>query len=324
MEKDKTTALKKGIAYIGALQNGHGYWEDFAISEVGSSNQWVTGYIGYALLQQNDTSEYLKKAAAWLLASELPGGGWGYNHNTLADADSTANAIRLLANFSEINGNKKRLYRSADFLLSFQDHDTGGFVTYRPDMAQVFARSKWCKPEISVTAMSGLALLGIAGKRYREVLLHIKKFLLKRQLPEGCWDSYWWNGPMYSAGLSVSFLKQTGEDAAVKKGLAWIIGQLDSPLSPFDTALALSALKTAHDRQGGYAEIADTVLIRLLEMQRPDGSWDPDPILKVPDPYENLPPWERIGNIPTRCVEEQHRLFTTATAVGALKNRPIG
>jgi len=317
MGKEEKTALNKGIDFICALQNEKGYWEDFNISEVGPSNQWVTAYIGCSLINSDIALKYVKKAADWLLASELLGGGWGYNDNTLADADSTSNALRMLASFNETNENRELLCRLADFLISFQDNDTGGFLTYRPDSAGVLAQSGWCRSEISVTAMAGLALLKVDKKRYRNNLLQIKNFLHKTQFKNGSWESYWWNGRMYGTSLAASFLWQVGESTAARKGIEWIIGQLDPLLSPFDTALALSALGIASNGQE-YREIMGKGLNRLTKVQHDDGGWGSESILKVPNPYENLPPWERTGNIPTRLVQDQNRLFTTATVIGAL------
>jgi squalene cyclase len=320
MAKDKNAVLDKGLGFIGARQHEHGYWEEFAISEVGSSNQWVTAYIACALLRQDRdvASKQVKKAAAWLLATELPGGGWGYNHRTPADADSTANALRMLAGCSATKGDRALLGRLADFLISFQDHDTGGFVTYRPSEAGVLARTGWCRSEVSVTAMAGLALLETDHEQYRETLLRIKTFLLRSRLPDGCWGSYWWNGRMYGTSLALRFLWQIGAQAAAKKGTKWVAGQLGSPLSPFQTALALSVLGTADGGQE-YAEHLSGGIARLTEAQQPDGGWHSDDMLKVQNPYEHLPPWKRPGNIPTRLVRDQNRLFTTATVLEALK-----
>ncbi len=322
MENKRLFALQKSLEFIGARQNEKGYWEDFHISEVATSNQWVTAYISYALLEQDNAVKYVKKAAAWLLATELPGGGWGYNNTTPADADSTSNVLRLLASFNETNGERELLYRLADFLISFQDNDTGGFVTYRPDKTYVFAQSGWCRPEVSVTAMAGAALLRVDKERYLEVLLQIKDFLLRNQLSAGCWESYWWNGRMYGTSLAVSFLWQIGERTAARKGLAWIIRQQDFLLSPFNKALALFVLEMTKEGPE-YTKILAISIEWLTEVQQPDGGWSSDNILKVPNPYEKLPPWERPGNIPTRLVQDQNRLFTTATVIRVLRRLPI-
>jgi len=172
-------AKAKAVDFIKKMQTEDGSWQDFLISQVGLSDQWVTGYIGYVLQAQKDTMLCSSKAANWLLNTELSGGGWGYNKENLADADSTANVIRFLSIFSHPT-TRDLLYRWGNFLCSFQDANTGGFITYKIEEDSIFAKSGWCKPEVSVSAMAGLALFGIDREYYKKTLEQVTYYLKKK------------------------------------------------------------------------------------------------------------------------------------------------
>src|SRR6476620_7019040 len=96
-EKQKDRAIMRARTFIESQQSSDGNWTDFYIPRIGWSTHWVTSYIANLLLYADATAAYLYKARAWLCASELSSGGWGYNQNNLADADSTANVTRFLA-----------------------------------------------------------------------------------------------------------------------------------------------------------------------------------------------------------------------------------
>jgi hypothetical protein len=90
-----------GVGYLLDLQGADGSWTDVRLA-VGTSDAWVTGFVGTALAStgaQADTEAgaALDRAAAWCLGALGRRDGWGFNASVPPDADSTAWVCTLLA-----------------------------------------------------------------------------------------------------------------------------------------------------------------------------------------------------------------------------------
>lgn len=276
-------ARERGLAFLISQQDPAGFWNDWELP-VGSSSRWTTAYVGWRLSSsKQEAADALERAADWLKANELDGGGWGYTEATGADADSTALGILFL------HALERRVPRSAvQRLLSFV-RDDGGFGTYGFD--QSFGA--WTASQIEVTATAALALRTMGEAP--EAVVRAADFLCRRRKPNGLWDSYWWTSSCYATEAAVRLL---GEQA--RQEAANALHALRLPNS-FEAALRSLVL-------GSNTE-------SLLDMQAPDGSWPSAPILRLthrsiydPQPGDDAGP----------CFADQRRIFTTATAVAAL------
>lgn len=326
--------ILRGRDYIKNFQNKEGYWTDFNSPVTGQSTQWVTGYIGYFLSRVeksfSNEASYLGKAVDWLLNTERKEGGWGYKIEYFADADSTANVIRLLACGHE-RIRIERLEKLGDFLLSFLHKATGGVRTYRPlpiflAKSYMSRMSGWCKPEIAVSAMVGLALLMINKGRYKDTLDKIKDFLLKSQTFDGFWESYWWDGRIYGTSICCEFLEKLGERNDVEKIVNWMLSQqtneggwgncYDENTDPFNTALALAALGCSKENPRCFRAIENGIEW-LLKNQALDGGWEASAAVREPEPFVYFP-WKEEYRSKTVVIKDQNRLFTSAAVIGTL------
>lgn len=330
---DMDSAIKRGLVFIEGLQSERSHWTEFNSPNAGQSTQWVTGYIASAISRSRRDSAlrypFLDRATGWLLSTMLPGGGWGYKTHFLPDADSTANVIRFLASYCRDLLPESMLGRLGDFLLSFLDPDTGGFVTFRAlpyGMDYMSNKSVWCKPDISVSAMAGLALVAIDRERYGEVIDNLGSFLREAQSKEGYWETFWWDDRIYGTFTCCTLLSLLDEDSAVLRAADWLSSQVTasggwgngyemSPL-PFTTALAISTLRLVgyRDKYSGKVEVGKNWLI---ERQQPDGSWNSSARVREPEP-QVYSPWEPSNRSKMTIVTDINRLFTTSSVIEAL------
>ncbi len=327
--KTLAEAFGRAESFLAREQAGDGYWTDFISPQAGESTQWVTAYIGGALSLSAHEPPFLQKAREWLLRTELKGGGWGFKTDFLADADSTANALVFLS-----RGPSRRQIRLRNLgrvLLSFRDEATGGFTTFRSlpfplGMLYMSASSIWCKPEISVSAMAGLALLSIDPGRHGDALRSVKDFIIGAKDKEGFWESCWWDGRIYGTWICCEFLVKHGDVRAVEKSTRWICSQITEEggwgdcygggADPFNTALALATLLLSSGRSNYSASIQKGIEW-LLNAQAKDGSWTASAKVREPEPW-NYRPWEEGRRQVTVTVLDRKRLFTTATVLRTL------
>lgn len=286
-------------------------WRDFYSNTHKESIDWVTGYIGNALLVSDKNKNSLEKTAKILVSRQNVNGGWGYNKMTFStDADSTANIILFLSHFNSQYSNE--LYGAKEYLLEHQK-PSGGFSTYTEFEVNKYIRFSnlnsvigWSieTPDVSAMAINALSKLPDTG-------VFIKKgmdYLKKEQRKDGGWNCYWWTQDTYSTALCSNLFNSRIADLGKK----WL--EQNTQKIPFYKALALSALvneKTDTPK-------TNSLLHSLIDSQNADGSWNSKPILKIPHP-SNTAPWSDKSAWREEIVD-QNRLFTTATAYSALKN----
>jgi squalene cyclase len=322
-------AISRAESFLVNAQAKDGRWTDFLSPQAGESTQWVTGYIGGVLSLRRPGPPSVKRAAEWLAGTELKGGGWGYKADFLPDADSTANALLFLARYE--SRPEALSERHAPILLSFWDEKTGGFSTFRPlpfplGLVYMSELSVWCRAEVSVSAMAGLALQAIAPRRYGDILQAVRNFLLEAREEAGFWESCWWDGRIYGTWISCAFLAQHGEAEGVERSARWLCSQTTddggwgdcygAPADPFNTALALSVFFLS-EQASDYSPVIQKGLEWLLNAQDKDGGWAGSARVREPEP-SNHRPWEPEKRRSTVIVFDRNRLFTTATVLRAL------
>jgi len=344
------SSIVKAAKFLETTQWPGGFWIDFELY-VGMSNQWVTAYVAHCLARAVPGSPALAEAIAYLLRTELPASGWGFNRHVPPDGDSTANAVYLLARYGRQSLESSDLLRFAQTLASFQSESDGGFVTYKPrpvspeeeKPAFMYEGSGWTISHLSVAGLAAVALLAI-DLSFPQALFqpHRQKaaeYTRRMQEPGGYWEDHWWADRVYGTYWAARFLASNSpvadqNDAArlerAKDWLAQVVypdgawgdgyGGLGGA---FYTALAVSTLLLEAGcgvrlaSESRFAPLARRGLECLLEMQDQDGGWPSVPMLLTPVP-EVLVPWESQHPSSRQAVADQNRLFTTATALAAL------
>jgi hypothetical protein len=281
-------AVKKGLAFLASRQDAAGFWSDWELPPVGSSRMWTTAYVGWRLASCGLAASALDRAADWLEASELEGGGWGYAESIGTDADSTALGILFLHAIGRC-APATALRR----LLRFS-RDDGGFGTY--GFEQSFGA--WTSSQVEVTATAALALQ--TSQVAPDAVERAVAFLYRRRRMDGLWDSYWWTSACYATEITVRLL---GEQA--RKGACASLLELH-PRSFFEAALRSVVLRS---------DLED-----LSRSQDLDGSWPSAPILRLTHRDVDAP---IASDDAGPSFSDPQRVFTTATVVNALATNGV-
>lgn len=330
MGVDRT--IDRAVDYLIDACSPDGWWRDFD-TLAGSSDEWVTAYVGSLLAAVSDQrlQETTVKAWSLLRRRRFLSPGWGYNARVPADIDTTIWVLRL---GYALGVEHRKLTRARRWLLASQARN-GGFPTYPRDgairrftgLVTDLSFRGWCSPQVCVSA----AAAGILGEDTRPSLI---AYLRKTQYPDGSWPCYWWYDREYAVALAVDALVFYPQDRdRIQRAAAWMRTRLseDGAVrtdlhpdgSPFATALAIQILARVHDSDGDDCLVAATTWLRAA--QRHDGSWLPSAELRIPAPNITAPDmqrnWTRHGRGAGSILNDQRRIFTTATAVKALSLR---
>lgn len=299
-------AIKAALRFLLARQSEAGYWSDWDLP-IGESRIWTTAYVGYRLSTspqpaRNPAQHALDSAAAWLARSEFPEGGWGYNEEVGADADSTALAILFLSS----QGTRVPL-RSYERLRKFQQPD-GGFSTYTCE--QSFGA--WTASHSDVTAVAIPALL-TQYPLSDQFVANAVGYARAQATSEGLWNSYWWNTPLYATEANLQWMAVANHWPAAISARNTLLHREAN--NAFETALLISCL--LHTGCMLKNSTVSESIKALLDTQLSDGSWPSEPILRLSsrDCYE---PWAALES--GSLFADQHRIFTSATATAALSS----
>lgn len=293
------TAIFRGLGYILAQQDREGSWTDWALPP-GSSSEWTTAYVGFRLSRldapfRREVAERLDRAARWLIAHRFPDAGWGYNPAVESDADSTALAILFLTATG-----RSRPRESYDHLRRFQRPD-GGFSTFLPDgLTDSWGQSH---PEIAPVAL--LALQTDPNGLPEVVTARGLDWILRARRSDGAWNAFWWSTPLPASDANLALLATLGVPLEIPAVL-----QCWEPNDSLQTAHLLSITAAA-----GCAGRLGDLARQLIDAQAWDGRWQSEPALRIP-PRNCVRPWDE--EVASPLFADPMRLFTTATAIGAL------
>lgn len=348
---DVRDAARAALTFLLNSQDASGAWKDFLLP-AGSSNVWVTAFVGDVVAGSPDEEAQRAAQAGWrfLEGAATPAGGWGYNPTVPGDADSTLWGLRLAESLGVAESDSAR--RAGEFLEGHV-RDDGGLATYAsPEQVRSYVRlppsapfQGWTQSHVCVTA-AGANLRARGGRR-----LH--PYLLERQTEEGRWPAYWWFDDEYSTAEAVAALTGEARAAAadaeaaaasrVERAVRWALRRRelltaseDGHRPAFALAHALRIIARAN-RPEGVPDALSEGLTKLLEWQRPDGSWPPSARLRVPRPDTLVPEpgtsWTLWAGMPPGAPTLQsilkhtfniysldhHAVYTTATALRLLQ-----
>ncbi|MEM7132923.1 MAG: prenyltransferase/squalene oxidase repeat-containing protein [Chloroflexota bacterium] len=327
-------AIHSATQFLLTACDSQGWWRDFRLAP-GSSDEWVTAYIGLTLASLGTRPANIAALRGWrlLAARRSSSSGWGYNAFPPPDADSTLWALSL----AQILGcaERRQAKQGYDFLKQ-HIHPDGGVMTYadhRPirqfiGAVEEISFSGWCAPHVCVTA---------AAAQLPEFHTVACNFLRGAQEEDGHWASYWWAEDEYATALAVEALARSGDSSdqtRIQRATQWMSsrvsmdGWVSSSVqpsgSPFATALAVRALIVGDDSQAKSA-LLNRAIRWLLQQQQPNGAWRPSAGLRVPFPNcihpQKNDSWVVGGLTEGGISLDLHGVFTTATVLQALNTR---
>jgi hypothetical protein len=291
-------AVNKAERFLVQHQAPAGYWCDYDL-EPGASLGWVTAYVGFCLTCIPTAKDNLGpiRAAARTLHDLETDFGWGYNRQTAPDADTTSWVFRFLARIDSFHRIRPR-----EVLQKYILKD-GSACTYN-DPATF---GTWADAHEDVTPVLGLALLETGADS--ELVLMVRHAVIRAWNQKERWDAFWWEDNAYAWAKNLEYLHATGgiPDPILQGGRQWLYTR-----PPSNNALNVSrVLNAAIFLRDFLSESGRRHLLKLLELQKEDGGWDPSPGLRVPA--------QKDGGRSCLIYSDQKGLMSTASAVMALK-----
>lgn len=307
-----------------------GAWKDFLLP-AGNSNIWVTGFAGLVMAGARDPRGRDAALAAWRFLENTTGeaGGWSYNATVPGDADSTLWGLRLAA---ALGLSDSPCARGAARFLATHIRSDGGLTTYASadpirryiGLPPVIPFQGWTHSHICVTA---------AGANLADIGPRLEAYLIDSQDADGAWPAYWWFDREYSTSEACAALPGTN---AARRAVDWAILREPAIAAPNAFAMAHCLRILAASDVAAARESLKRGLPRLLEWQRPDGSWAPSARLRVPRPDAVKPdetaPWRMWAGMPpgqpsiqsvlqntfNNFSPDHYAVYTTATVLRTL------
>jgi hypothetical protein len=316
---DIELARRSARRFLLAAQAPDGSWKDFLLP-AGNSNVWVTAFVGEVLADAEP--EAAQRAWHFLEQTAKEGGGWSYNPSVPGDADSTLWTLRLAAKLGVLDS---QAARDGVAFLDRHVRDDGGVTTYASaapirayiGLPPIVPFTGWTSSHVCVTA----ACANLDSYRDR-----LRGYLDAHRRDDGSWPAYWWFDDEYATAEAVAAL------GADERAVQWAVRRIDAATNPFALAHALRVVA----RGDSSHEAAVHGAMKLIAMQKPDGSWPSSARLRVPRPDAITPDpnaeWTMWAGLPPGPVSiesvlrytfnnyspDHYALYTTATALRAL------
>lgn len=329
-----SSAIGSAVAFLVRARGRGGWWHEYD-TLAGSSDEWVTGYVGSALASVPEPAAMRTATYAWRLLKTRRwwSAGWGFNRRVPPDADTTAWVLRLHRALGVTGSRRAR--RARRYLRAHVRPD-GGVATYAAEgPIRWFTRLQpkvslrgWCSSHTCVSA--AVALVADADNRRK-----IVEYLRRSQNPEGNWVGYWWCEDAYATALAAEALElasNSGDLHRIGSAVEWAcrrIGpegaarsQYEPAGSAFGTSCCLRILLLSA-RRGVARDRLRAAVTWLLRQQRSDGSWQPSAVLRIPPPHvldpKHYVPWIVGGRAGGSVQVDRGGVFTTATVLSALQ-----
>ena len=347
---DLSAAARSALAFLLNAQEPDGTWKDFLLP-AGNSNVWVTAFVGSVLAALGVAEARQAALEGWRFLEQVKTGegGWSYNPSVPGDADSTLWGLYLAETLGVESSDS---FRQASGFLERHLRDGGGVATYESPapvrryigLPAFVSFAGWTQSHVCVTA----ACANLETHRQR-----LQPYLLRKQADEGKWFAYWWFDDEYSTAEAVAALVGKGRTAAacpaeiagrVERAVAWALQRSEALTASEGAAAVPPAFALAHTlrilaRAGQTSEVRDAVaqgVTRLVEWQKPDGSWPPSARLRVPRPDCIVPAagaeWTMWAGMPPAALSlenilkhtfsiyspDHYAVYTTATVLRAV------
>jgi hypothetical protein len=265
-------AVDDGVAYLIKRRSPDGFWRDYELPP-GASESWVTSWVGWCLLQLPERADVRPEVAstARAVAAARTTAGWGYNHHTGADADSTAWALRLLTRVGANPG------PGATELLGRYIDARGRAHTF-PE-----AVDTWGAAHADVTPVVGLALLSTTPTP--SLVRTVRSATLAARAPGGAWSSFWWTADSYATAWSLEFLAHSG---GVPEGVSRDVRAWLTQPSGGATGIDLAYRLLACPRVGANSTVAARLVDELLDRSDGLNGFEPSAALLVPPRHDGV------------------------------------
>jgi squalene cyclase len=329
-EQRTAPAIAAALGFLLNAQDERGAWKDFLLP-AGTSDIWITGFAGYVVAGDRAPRAQSAALAAWrfLEGVRSEGGGWSYNATVPGDADSTLWGLRLAESLGLSDSER------AQAALRFLDAhvcDDGGLTTYASadairryiGLPPIVPFQGWTHSHVCVTAAGA----NVPGYRER-----FEEYLLRHQEQDGGWPAYWWFDREYSTSEAAAALSGSG---AAGRAVAWAIERAPAIAEQNSFALAHCLRILVPSDAADARESIERGIARLLDWQRPDGSWAPSAKLRVPRPdrpapdegaswrmWAGMPPGQPsfqsvLQNTFNNFSPDHYAVYTTATVLRTL------
>ena len=278
-------SLEGAADFLISAQDPSGQFTDYADLPVGHATDWPTAFAGFALataaphLGSQSVVEAASRAATDLETHRAYPVGWGYNHITGPDADTTGLTLRLLRALG-----RPVQQADEDWLVSLW-HPQGGFSTYSSE-------DHWGDVHPCVT---GVAWWGLSERAMAKRHDQLQAYLNYWQNETGLTPSYWWRTSLYSTYHNLRLRP------APTQPVPYVL-----PAQPTAFDLVHAAGIDAYGQSGDQRALEN-----LLALQRADGSWPGGFNLRVTEPH-CAAPWERPEG---QLYCDYNGILTTAAAL---------
>ena len=270
------SVISRAIRWMLQQQYPDGSWRaDFGFL-AGISTSWSTAYVINSIPKNCDKSA-VKKAIQYLTQTSRPhtpygGKAWGFNESTPVDLDSTLEALRALPLSTQ---------PTATPFLKLMRGDNG-FATYmEQDLKNLYPTNigGWCSShlEIATNILLWVASSGQQTSGTNQLFFQARKYVLEFTRANG-YRAYWYEHPLVAASFVLYALGKLGCLLPSLPNLNRIDFEVLN--NPFVTACAIEAAYI-WDKEF-HKDIIHRLTQRLIDTQRPDGSWRPLPFLRVP------------------------------------------
>lgn len=301
LERQAVRAAQDGLRYLLARQGRDGFWRDFDL-QPGPSDVWSTAWIGWCLSECRWIDPAVTNALAGavrVLSSAVKPDGWGYNHSSGPDADTTAWTCRLLA--------AHNLPMSGMAMQTLGPYLDGGGAAHTFREPGV---GSWGEAHADVTPIVGLALAEAGGVAVQAIPL-IRNRVVHDQRADGNWSAFWWCSNVYATAWSLVFLRTTGgicHATAARARAALTAATATSSVTDLERSLLLIAWNALDPAATTALEVLDGLLARQLG----SGGWPTSSLLLVPERFPEASSPEPVPHA------DESGLMTTAMACAAL------
>lgn len=291
-------AIARAQAHLLALQNEQGHWDGDCVFHIASDPDLMgtTGFYLYLLSHMGINNPNRRQAVEYLLAAQLPDGGWG-----LSPAGNYLDTLALeQAGIAPASPTLQRAYEYLEQLQT-QGQTLDTLMFFIQSFYALAGKYPWEKIEfplienidaqlstpkkpnpfilnqaLDVLILNTLHVEGGPSREQRQLLRRAEALLIQGQLPNGSWFDC--VHATVNALLGLYELGYDKNDEHIVQGLRYLANMQreDGSIALFempvlDTALALLALEASGLNKDGQ-EIQQAVQW-LIDSRKPSGGW---------------------------------------------------